>query len=112
MNRTLTALALAAATLTSFPTMAANDHAQHGASKAASAPMEMVSGQVKKVDPATKSVTLAHGPLGNLGMPAMTMTFKVSDAAWLGQMKAGDKIRFMADRVNDMYTVVHFEPAK
>lgn len=111
MNQTLIALFLAVASLTSFPTRAANDHAQHGASKAASAPMEMVSGQVKKVDPAAKSVTLAHGALTNLGMPAMTMTFKVSDAAWLGQMKTGDKIRFMADRVNGVFTVVHFEPA-
>ena len=111
MNQTLTALGLAAATLISFPSLAANNHAQHGASTVASAPMEMVSGQVKKVDQAAKSVTLAHGPLTNLGMPAMTMTFKVSDAAWLGQMKTGDKIRFMADRVNGAFTVVHFEPA-
>lgn len=111
MNQTLAAFVLAAATLTSFPTMAANDHAQHGVSKAGSAPMEMVSGQVKKVDQAAKSVTLAHGPLTNLGMPAMTMTFKVPDAAWLGQMKTGDKIRFMADRVNGAFTMVHFEPA-
>jgi Cu(I)/Ag(I) efflux system periplasmic protein CusF len=112
MKRILTALALASASLISQPTIAANDHAQHGTSKAAAAPMEMVFGQVKKVDQTTQAVTLAHGPLTNLGMPAMTMTFKVSDAAWLGQMKAGDKIRFMADRVNDAYTVVHFEPAK
>ena len=45
-------------------------------------------------------------------MPAMTMVFKVSNAAWLEQMKTGDKIRFMADNVNGAVTIVHFEPAK
>ncbi len=39
----------------------------------------------------------------------MTMVFRVKDAAWLDQMKVGDKIRFMADRVNGVITVVHFE---
>jgi len=50
--------------------------------------------------------------LTNLNMPAMTMVFKVSNAAWLDQMKSGDKIRFMAENVNGAITVVHFEPAK
>jgi len=66
----------------------------------------------KKVDKAAGKVTLSHGPLTNLNMPAMTMVFKVSNAAWLDQMKSGDKIRFMADTVNGAITVVHFEPAK
>ena len=57
-------------------------------------------------------VPLAHGPLTNLEMPAMTMAFKVSNAGWLDQMKTGDKIRFMADNVNGALTVVHFEAAK
>ena len=95
------------------PAFAGSDHAQHGASSAeASAPMEMVSGQVKKVDTARGRVTLAHGPLSNLGMPAMTMSFKVANASWIKQMKVGDKVRFMADRVDGVFTIVHFEPAK
>jgi Cu/Ag efflux protein CusF len=77
-----------------------------------SAEMQMVDGQVKKVDKAAGKVTLSHGPLTNLNMPAMTMDFKVSNAAWLDQMKSGNKIRFMADTVNGAITVVHFEPAK
>jgi len=48
----------------------------------------------------------------NLNMPAMTMVFRVKEAGWLEQMKAGDKIRFMADNVNGAVTVVHFEPVK
>jgi Cu(I)/Ag(I) efflux system protein CusF len=78
----------------------------------ASTEMQMVDGVVKKVDKSAGKVTLSHGPLSNLSMPAMTMVFRVKDASWLGQMKAGDKIRFMADNVNGAVTIVHFEPAK
>ena len=42
-------------------------------------------------------------------MPAMTMVFRVKDPAWLDQVKAGDKIRFMADQINGAMTVVHLE---
>ena len=78
----------------------------------ATAESSLSEGTVKKIDKAAGKVTIAHGPLANLNMPAMTMVFKVSNAAWLDQMKSGDKIGFMADTVNGAITVVHFEPAK
>ena len=113
LRRALSALVFGVFTLNAFPVLAANDHAHHGAPKASvSAPMTMVAGQVKKLDPSAKSVTLAHGPLTHLGMPAMTMTFKVSDSSWLKKMKVGDTIRFMADKIDGAFTVVHFEPMK
>ena len=43
---------------------------------------------------------------------AMTMVFRVKDAAWLDQMTAGEKIRFAADNPGGVMTVVKFEPAK
>ena len=33
----------------------------------------------------------------------------IKDPAWLDQVKAGDKIRFMADQINGAMTVVHLE---
>ena len=42
----------------------------------------------------------------------MTMAFRVKDVAWLEQMQAGRKIRFLADDVNGTLTVVRFEVAK
>ena len=79
----------------------------------APAEAKMVDGTVKKVDKAAGKVTLAHGPLTNLGMNmAMTMAFRVKDATWLDQMKDGDKIRFIADNVNGALTVVKFDPVK
>jgi Cu/Ag efflux protein CusF len=68
----------------------------------------MTDGLVKKVDKSAGKLTLSHGPLPN-GMPAMTMVFRVKDAAWLDQVKAGDKVRFMADQINGAMTVVHLE---
>ena len=38
-------------------------------------------GVVKKVDKAQGKLTIKHGPLENLGMPGMTMVFRVRDAA-------------------------------
>jgi Cu(I)/Ag(I) efflux system periplasmic protein CusF len=114
MKALITASLITFASLGTISAQAAGDHAGHAmaAPANASSEMQMVDGQVKKVDKAAGKVTLSHGPLTNLNMPAMTMVFKVSNAAWLDQMKAGDKIRFMADNVNGAVTIVHFEAAK
>ena len=114
MKALFTSTLIALVTLGAAPVQAAGDHAGHGMAMQATASteMQMVDGQVKKVDKAAGKVTLSHGPLTNLSMPAMTMVFRVKDANWLDQMKAGDKIRFMADNVNGAVTIVHFEPAK
>lgn len=114
MKSLITASLIAFSSLGAVSAQAASDHAGHGMASpsAASTEMQMIDAQVKKVDKAAGKVTLSHGPLTNLNMPAMTMVLKVSNAAWLDQMKTGDKIRFMAENVNGAITVVHFEPAK
>ena len=72
----------------------------------------MSDGEVRKVDPSTKKITIKHGELKNLDMPAMTMVFQVADPAMLGKVKAGDKIKFRADKVNGAITVMEIEPVK
>jgi len=86
----------------SAPAVAAGEHAGHGAPAAAEA---LTEGLVKKVDKASGKLTLSHGPLPN-GMPAMTMAFPVKEAAWLKQIKTGERIRFAVD---DAMTIVRFE---
>jgi Cu/Ag efflux protein CusF len=66
-------------------------------------------GVVKKADKTAGKITIKHGPLENLGMPGMTMVFRVSDPGWLDQVKPGDNIRFLADRVNGALTVTELE---
>ncbi len=116
MKTTIASLLVALAATLPMATMAANDHGSHGAMSSHSTvagEAKMVDGQVKKIDKAAGKVTLAHGPLTHLGMDMpMTMVFRVKEAAWLDQMKEGDKIRFRADNLNGAITVVQFERAK
>ena len=77
------------------------------AQEAASSPM--TEGEVRKVDKPAEKVTLRHGPIANLGMPAMTMVFKVADPKMLDALKEGDKIRFSADRLNGAITLTGIE---
>lgn len=77
----------------------------------ASAAMEMSHGEVKSIDKDGGKLTIKHGELKNLGMPAMTMVFRVKDASMLAQVKAGDKIDFMAEKVNGALTVTMLQAA-
>jgi Cu(I)/Ag(I) efflux system periplasmic protein CusF len=77
-----------------------------------SAAEPLAEGTVKKIDAPTQRVMLAHGPIANLGMPPMTMMFKVKDAAMLKSLKDGDKVRFRVEDVGGDYTIVRIEAAK
>lgn len=56
-------------------------------------------GEVRKIHIDTGKITLKHGPIENLGMPGMTMVFKVSDPSQFAALKPGDAVKFKADRV-------------
>ena len=86
-------------------------HDDHGHAHPAAA-AELADGEVKKIDKETGKITLRHGELKNLNMAPMTMVFRVKDAAMLDQVKAGDKVRFGAERVNGALTVVLLQPAQ
>lgn len=79
---------------------------------AISAADDLSEGTVKKIDATTQRVTLAHGPIANIGMPPMTMMFKVKDAAMLKSVKEGDKIRFRVEEIGGNYTIVRIETQK
>ena len=66
-------------------------------------------GEVRKVDRLSGTLTLRHGPLRNLGMPGMTMVFRVADRAWLTTLKEGDQVRFVADNVGGHLTVIRLD---
>ncbi|RJG27614.1 copper-binding protein [Massilia cavernae] len=78
----------------------------------ATAAAALVAGEVKKVDKEAGKLTVKHGPLASLDMPAMTMVFRVKEPAMLDQVKPGDKINFAAERVNGQITVTRLEAAK
>jgi Cu/Ag efflux protein CusF len=69
-------------------------------------------GEVRKVDKDAKKITIKHGPLQSLDMPAMTMVYRVKDPAMLDRVKAGDKVKFVAEKVDNALTVTTIEKAK
>lgn len=71
----------------------------------------MTNGEVTKLDKPGGRVTLKHGEIKNLDMPPMTMVFQVKDAALLEKLKAGDKIRFVAENTPSGLVVTDIRPA-
>lgn len=69
-------------------------------------------GEIRKIDKDAKKLTIKHGPLANLDMPAMTMVFRVKDPAMLDQVKRGDKVKFVAEKDGAAYVVTQIKPAK
>mgnify|MGYP003393862313 CR=1 FL=1 len=89
-------------------------HAVAQSNKAASAPTAspIADGEVRKIDKDAGKVTIRHGEIKNLDMPAMTMVFRVKDPVMLDKLQPGDKIKFNAEKIGGQYTVTGFEPAK
>jgi Cu(I)/Ag(I) efflux system periplasmic protein CusF len=83
-----------------------------GMSLSLAAHAQSVEGEVKKIDLDAGKVTLKHGEIKNLDMPAMQMAFRVSDPAWLKRLQVGDKVTFTADKVNGQFTVTGIDVKK
>lgn len=72
-----------------------------------------IDGQVTKVDESAGKISIKHGPIKKFDMDdGMTMVFRAQDPAMLKTVKAGDKIKFDADKVNGQFTVIKIEKAK
>ena len=69
----------------------------------------MTEGEIRKVDKETKKLTIKHGAITNLDMPAMTMLFKVKDPALLDKVKAGDKVKFRAEMIGGSVVVTDIQ---
>ncbi len=85
------------------PTPAAAEHAGHHE--------QLTEGEIKKIDADQKKITIKHGEIKNLEMPPMTMVFRVKDAAFLDQVKPGDKVRFKVEKLQDGYTITAIQTA-
>lgn len=69
--------------------------------------------EVRRVDRDAQKVTLRHSAIPSLGMPDnMTMVFRVTDPRMLDGLKAGDQIRFKAEKIGGQYTVTELGAAK
>lgn len=86
--------------------------AQAGAAASSTSAVKLTAGEVRKVDAEQGKLTIKHGPLDNLDMPAMTMVFKASKPELIKDVKAGDKIRFRAEKIDGAFLVTQVESAK
>ncbi|NMG65417.1 RND transporter [Azoarcus indigens] len=123
MARTASLAALATLALLAFPALAQHDdHGGHGAmhdhgaaqppAAAGEAGEPLSEGTVRRIDKSAGKITIAHGPLANLGMPAMTMVFTAADPALLERAAVGARVKFRADRVDGAFIVTEIQPAE
>ena len=74
---------------------------------------DFVSGLVTRIDESAGKITIKHGPLKKFDMnEGMTMVFRAADPAMLKGVKPGDKVRFVPDRINGLFTITKIEKAK
>jgi Cu/Ag efflux protein CusF len=69
-----------------------------GLAATALAQSALADAEVRKVDKSRGKITLKHGEIANIDMPPMTMVFPVRDKALLDKVKAGDKVKFAAEK--------------
>jgi Cu/Ag efflux protein CusF len=62
-------------------------------------------GEVTKLDRAAQRITLKHDGIKALDMPPMTMAYRVRDSSLLEGLAVGDRVRFVAERIEGRYTV-------
>lgn len=66
-------------------------------------------GEVRLVDRPAGRIVLRHGPIENLGIPPMTMIFRVKDPKQIDGLDFGVPVRFVADRLEGAFTIIHIE---
>lgn len=104
-----TTLLLAAIAAPALAQPKAEEHSAHHPASAAAASAEMADGEVRKVDKGSAKITIKHAEIKSLDMPPMTMVFQVKEPALLDRVKAGDKVRFVAEKTATGYVVTMIE---
>ena len=115
MKKAIAAVGLSFSTAIFVPTLAyatSHQNSPAAATQTNAGDAAYVEGEIRKVDKDAGKVTIKHGPLTNLDMPAMTMVFRAKDPTMLDKVKAGDSIRFKADKIEGVFTVTEYQPAK
>ena len=112
MQPSLAPILIALSLAVPLPVLAQSDHMIHAQAKATAPNVAWTEGVVRTIYKQDGQMTITHGPLVNLGMGKMTMTFRVKTPALFEGVKEGSKIRFVAESVNGELTVVALETVK
>jgi Cu/Ag efflux protein CusF len=93
----------------SFTTVYAQDkHHSHADAVSAS---HMAEGEIKKINRDNKKMTIKHGDIKSLDMPGMTMVFQIRDTSLLETFKAGDKVKFVIEKLDGAFVVTSMQLA-
>ncbi|MEY3518248.1 MAG: hypothetical protein RLZ89_1108, partial [Pseudomonadota bacterium] len=89
-----------------FSTVHAQDkHHSHADAVSAVSAGHMADGEIKKVNRDNKKMTIKHGDIQSLDMPGMTMVFQIRDTSLLETFKAGDKVKFVIEKLDGAFVV-------
>ena len=113
--RTISFALVMASVFLSSPASACDDHAPGTKPKllAVQPASSFVAGEVREVDLADGTITLAHGKIANLRMQPMgSMVFRAGDAKSIADLKKGDKIEFRVSITDDRPTLTEIRPAR
>ena len=96
----------------SFTTVYAQDK-HHSPADAVSAVFasHMADGEIKKINRDSKKMTIKHGDIKSLDMPGMTMVFQIRDTSLLETFKAGDKVKFVIEKLDGAFVVTSMQLA-
>ncbi|MEI4194730.1 copper-binding protein [Roseovarius sp. E0-M6] len=110
MRKFLLSLALAA----TVPTLAlASDDSHSGHEMSSHEGMEGIHAEatVNSID--GNMANISHGPIAEIGWPAMTMDLPVLDGAEVGEIESGDDVMMMLEKGDDgMYAIRALLPKK
>ena len=63
------------------------------------------SGEVRRIDQAEKKITIKHGKIDELELPAMTLVYLIDEKLLVG-IAPGDMVKFTAERRAGDYVVI------
>ncbi len=96
-----------------FTTVYAQDkHHSHADAVSAVSASHLADGEIKKINRDSKKMTIKHGDIKSLDMPGMTMVFQIRDTSLLETFKAGDKVKFVIEKLDGAFVVTSMQLAK
>ena len=95
------------------PVWAADPHAAHQVTPAASTAATLTAtGVVKSVDAAAGKLVIDHDPIPALKWPRMTMDFRLAEQTLAARVKAGDAVKFELKAEKGAYLITAIEPVR
>ena len=95
-----------------FTTVYAQDkHHSHADAVSAVSAGHMADGEINKVNRDNKKMTIKHGDIKSMDMPGMTMVFQIRDTSLLETFKAGDKVKFVIEKLDGAFVVTSMQLA-